>query len=183
MLDAQRREWRETLLKKDQSMRKNVYLPHRRAPTWFGLLVVLVVALVALAGCGGSSTSGASSTPSPTTVANTPTAATSSPTTPTITPATTPTLAAGLTQLVMVITASNGSYGFSPATLTIRVGTTVIWKNVSAAPHTLTSDDGQTFDSGTVAAGGTYRFTFKTAGAFAYHCNYHPYMRATIVVV
>ena len=160
-------------------MRTNVYLPHRSAPTWFGLLVVLVVALVA---CGGSSTSGASPAPSPTTVANTPTAATSSPT-PTITPATTPTPAAGLTQIVMVITQSNGSYGFSPATLTIRVGTTVIWKNVSAAPHTLTSDDGQTFDSGTVAVGGTYRFTFKRAGAFAYHCNYHPYMRATIVVV
>ena len=160
-------------------MRKNVYLPQRRAPTWFGLLVVLVVAL---AGCGGSSTSGASSAPSPTTVANTPTAGTSSPT-PTITPATTPTPAAGLTQIVMVITASTGSYGFSPATLTIRVGTTVIWKNVSAVPHTLTSDDGQTFDSGTVAVGGTYRFTFKTAGVFAYHCNYHPYMRARIVVV
>src|SRR5712691_11505593 len=131
MLDAQSREWRETLLKKDQRTRKNVYLPHRRAPTWFGPLVVLVVELMALAGCGGSSTSGASSAPSPTTVANTPTAGTSSPTTPTITPVTTPTPAAGLTQIVMVITESNASYGFSPATLTIRVGTTVIWKNGS----------------------------------------------------
>jgi plastocyanin len=163
-------------------MRKNTCPPHRNAPTWFGLLVVLVVTLVALAGCGGSSTTGASSAPSPTAVANTPTAGTSSPN-PTITPETTPTPAAGLTQTVMVITESNGSYGFSPVTLTIRVGTTVIWKNVSAAPHTLTSDDGQTFDSRTVAVGGAYRFTFKTAGAFPYHCNYHPYMRATIFVV
>jgi len=83
----------------------------------------------------------------------------------------------------MIIDKSNGSYSFSPAMLTIKVGTTVIWKNVSSAPHTITTDDGQTADSGTVGVGATFRFTFKTAGTFSYHCNYHPYMRATIVVV
>jgi plastocyanin len=163
---------------------KNAYMPQRSA--WFGLLVLLVVALLALAACGGSSDASAGSSPSPTTVANTPTAgmAGATPaTTPVTTPATTPTPAPGSTQVVMVITDSSGAYGFSPAMLTIRAGTTVIWKNVSSAPHTITSDDGQAFDSGTVAVGGTYRFTFKTAGAFPYHCNYHPYMRATINVV
>ena len=155
---------------------KNIYLPKRSA--WFCLLVVLVVALVALAGCGGGAS--ASSSPSPTPVASTPTAGTGG-STPTTTPTTTP--APGFTQVVMVITDSNGAYGFTPAILTIRAGTTVIWRNVSSAPHTISSDDGQSFDSGTVAVGGTYRFTFKTAGAFPYHCNYHPYMRATINVI
>jgi plastocyanin len=96
---------------------------------------------------------------------------------------TTPTPAPGSTQMLMINNESNGSFGFSPATLTIKKGTTVIWKNVSLAPHTVTSDDGQTFDSGTVAVGNTFKFTFKTAGTFSYHCNIHPYMRATIVVV
>jgi plastocyanin len=85
--------------------------------------------------------------------------------------------------MLMINNESNGSFGFSPATLTIKVGTTVIWKNMSLAPHTVTSDDGQMFDSGTVAVGGTFRFTFKNTGTFSYHCNIHPYMRATIVVV
>ena len=83
----------------------------------------------------------------------------------------------------MIISNSDGSYSFSPAMLAIKVGTTVIWKDVSSAPHTVTSDDGTTFDSGTVPVGGSFHFTFKTAGSFSYHCNIHPYMKATIVVV
>ncbi len=30
--------------------------------------------------------------------------------------------------------------------------------------------------------GMTFMFTFTTAGTFAYHCNIHPYMKATITV-
>ena len=84
---------------------------------------------------------------------------------------------------MLITNTSNGSFGFTPAKLAIRVGTTVIWKNRSSAPHTVTSDDGTTFDSGTVAVGGTFHFTFKTAGTFSYHCNIHPYMRSVIIVV
>jgi len=54
---------------------------------------------------------------------------------------------------------------------------------MSSVPHTVTSDDATTFDSGTVAVGGTFHFTFKTAGTFSYHCNIHPYMRSVIIVV
>ena len=95
----------------------------------------------------------------------------------------TPTPAPGNMQVVLITNNSNGSFDFTPARLTIRVGTTVIWKNRSSAPHTVTSDDGTTFDSGTVPAGGTFHFTFKTAGTFSYHCNIHPYMRSMIIVV
>jgi plastocyanin len=109
----------------------------------------------------------------PTTTVQTPT-----PTSTIAQPTSTP--APGSTQVVLIVTESNGSFGFSPATLSIRVGTTVIWKNMSSAPHTITSDDGTSFDSGTIAVGGTFRHTFTKTGTFPYHCNYHPYMRATI---
>ncbi len=161
----------------------------------FCLLVAVVGILTLLAACGGGSTPNTSSVTTPTTVANTPTTdasnttPTSTPTAvqPTPTPTTvqpTRTSAQGSTLVVMIITNSDGSYySFSPAKLTIKVGTTVIWKNVSSAPHTVTSDDGTTFDSGTVPVGGSFHFTFKTAGSFSYHCNIHPYMKATIIVI
>ncbi len=79
----------------------------------------------------------------------------------------------------MVIIVSRAD--FSPATLTIAVGSTVIWKNTGKIPHTVTSDDG-TFDSGDLPAGGTFRFTFTTSGTFHYGCSYHPYMTGTIIV-
>jgi plastocyanin len=167
-------------------MSKNIYRPRRSALAWFCLLVVLVGTLVLLASCGSNDAPSTGSAPPATTIANTPTTGASS-TTPTPTPTTStssttpiPTPAPGTSQTVMIITNSDGSFIFSPATLTIKAGTTVTWKNMSSAPHTITSDDGKTFDSGTIPTGGTFRFTFKTTGAFPYHCNYHPYMRATI---
>lgn len=159
-------------------MPKNGYLP---PATWFSALLGAISLIVVLAACGGGNTGDApsvsSTTPTPTAVASSPTA------TPTSTSTATPTPAAGLTQVVLITNGSNGSFGFSPSELTVRAGATVIWKNVSSAPHTVTSDDGQTFDSGNVLPGGTFKFTFKATGTFHYHCNIHPYMRAFIAVV
>jgi phospholipase C len=83
---------------------------------------------------------------------------------------------------VSVTTDNIGNFAFTPATLTISVGTTVTWKNASAVAHTVTSDDGVSFDSGAIAAGGNFSFQFTKAGSYAYHCDIHPYMKATIVV-
>ena len=153
----------------------------------FYLLVVAALLMVLLAACGGSSsantspattsttTVNASSATTPTTITDTPTASIATPT-----PTPQPKPAKGSTQVVLILNDSNGAFVFSPASLTITPGTTVIWKNMSSAPHTVTSDDGQTFDSGTIAPGGTYKFKFTSPGAFPYHCNYHPYMKATI---
>ncbi len=153
---------------------RNIYISQRMR-SCLGPMLVVVGALL-LAACG--STSPGAGAAAPTTVAQTPTLTP----TPTLAPPT-QTPASGSTQMLMIMNDSNGSFGFDPSTLTIKVGTTVIWKNVSSAPHSVTSDDGQTFDSGNIAVGGTFRFTFKNAGTFSYHCNIHPYMRATIVVV
>ncbi len=166
---------------------KNMYTLRRNIPTWLYLLVVVISALVLLSACGGTSTASAGTATTPTTIANTPTVAQPTPTVAQPTPAptatqATSTLATGSKQAVLIINEADGSYGFSPGTLTIKAGTTVIWKNMSSAPHTVTTDDGQTADSGTVPVGGTFSFKFTTAGTFPYHCNYHPYMRATIIV-
>jgi plastocyanin len=75
----------------------------------------------------------------------------------------------------------NGTLSFSPQTLTISVGTTIIWKNNSTAPHTVTSDSGA-FGSGVIQPGGTFTFKFTSTGTFAYHCEIHPYMTASITV-
>lgn len=155
----------------------------RTLSTWFGLLSAALGLMIALAACGGGAS--ASTTPlatTPTTVVSTPTASPAS-STPTPTPTSQLTPVPGLTQMVMIVNHSDGSWGFTPATLTVKAGATITWKNVSSVPHTVTSDDGQTFDSGNVAPGGTYQFKFTTGGAFSYHCNIHPYMRAAINVV
>jgi plastocyanin len=113
--------------------------------------------------------------PTPTPVAQkpTPTPVVQQPTpTPTPQPTSQPTQ--------VIVTMHNGS--FSPTSLTIKVGTTVIWQNHSQLAHTVTADNGM-FDSGNVNPGGTFSFKFITAGSFGYSCNYHPLMTATIVVV
>ena len=84
-------------------------------------------------------------------------------------------------------------FEFSPATLTVPVGTTVTWTNmsVSNSDHTTTSDVAGTansWDSGLpnpVASSGlpdTFSFTFANAGTFTYHCNVHTFMHGTIIV-
>src|SRR6516162_5760540 len=110
---------------------------------FFSLLALS--ALMLLAACGGGTTTNSATTPTSAVTATTP----ATPTTGTTsTPATTATQS-GNAQTVMIITDSSGSFAFSPATLTIKAGTTVTWKNNTSVGHTVTSDDGKSFDSGT----------------------------------
>jgi plastocyanin len=73
-------------------------------------------------------------------------------------------------------------FAFDPATMTIEAGTTVTWVNQGAAPHTATGDNGE-FDTGQLDSGQSASITFDTPGTYAYHCEIHPNMTATIVVV
>ncbi len=118
-------------------------------------------------------------TPTPTRATPTPTpkpnpSPTPTPPTPTPTPPPPPTT-------VNVTIVTNSTFAFSPQTLNITVGSTIVWKNNTSAPHTVTSDNGA-FDSGTISPGGTFSFKFTQAGTFAYHCSIHPFMTATIIV-
>lgn len=91
----------------------------------------------------------------------------------------TPTPTQAPTVVVTITTDSTGAFAFSPLALNISAGTTVIWKNTTSAPHTVT---GSSFGSGTISPGGSFSFKFTQAGTFAYHCMFHPYMTASIKV-
>jgi plastocyanin len=69
-----------------------------------------------------------------------------------------------------------------PASTSVKKGTTVKWYNQDSYAHTVTSNDGSTFNSGNLAAGATYSYTANTTGTFSYHCNYHSGMTGTLVV-
>ncbi len=70
---------------------------------------------------------------------------------------------------------------FTPSSLTVSVGDTVTWTNKHTMTHTATADNG-TFDSGNLAPGETFSFTFDTAGTYTYKCNIHLSMTGTIIV-
>jgi len=73
------------------------------------------------------------------------------------------------------------NFSYDPANLSVASGTTVTWTNEDSVPHTVTSDDG-VWDSGAIAPGGTFTYTFEQAGTFAYHCTIHPNMEASVEV-
>jgi plastocyanin len=74
------------------------------------------------------------------------------------------------------------NFAFSPASLTVAVGTTVTWTNKDSVGHTVTSDTGAWPDSGIVGPDKSFSFTFTKAGKFSYHCSVHPTMTASITV-
>lgn len=75
---------------------------------------------------------------------------------------------------------------FRPGALTVDAGTTVTWRQTDPGAHTVTSGvveqgtagviehpDGR-FDSGDIATGETFAFTFDEPGTFPYFCALHP---------
>jgi plastocyanin len=73
------------------------------------------------------------------------------------------------------------SNSFNPDSLTIKVGDTVTWTNKDSYDHTVTSDTAA-FDSGGIASGATFSFTFNAEGTYSYHCSIHTSMTAKIIV-
>lgn len=71
---------------------------------------------------------------------------------------------------------------FSPASLTVKTGTTIVWKNNDAMTHTATSDDGSTFNTGNILVGYSGSATASKTGTFPYHCAIHSSMTGTITV-
>jgi plastocyanin len=104
----------------------------------------------------------------------------SSPSTPSTAPTPTP---SGPSSAVTIPTSAQvlGNRAFTPDDLEIAVGTTVTWTNTDAVAHTSTSNGGA-WDSGTIAPGRQFSFTYMSAGTFPYHCAIHPGMVGTVVV-
>jgi plastocyanin len=74
------------------------------------------------------------------------------------------------------------NFAFSPAEISVPVGTKVTWTNNDSAAHTVTADDLKAFDSGQLGQGATFSFTFTTVGVFPYHCANHAMMKAKVTV-
>jgi plastocyanin len=70
---------------------------------------------------------------------------------------------------------------FTPVTITVTAGTTIVWTNKDAVVHNVTSTTGL-FSSGSMLTNATYSRTFSTAGTFPYTCTIHPTMTGTVVV-
>jgi len=71
------------------------------------------------------------------------------------------------------------NFAFSPATLTVDKGTTVVWVNNEFIPHDVASDQ---FTSEKLSRGEKFEYTYNESGTFAYICGIHPAMKGTIIV-
>jgi nitrite reductase (NO-forming) len=66
------------------------------------------------------------------------------------------------------------NFQFDADDVEVPVGSTVTWQNHDSVVHTVTSNNpGGPLDSGDIAAGGHFAFTFSAAGTFYYHCIPH----------
>ncbi len=72
-------------------------------------------------------------------------------------------------------------YTFSPDTIQVPVGTKVVWINLDAADHTVTSTSPGIFDN-PLPSLGTTSITFALPGRYDYICSIHPYMTGTVIV-
>ncbi len=117
------------------------------------LLAITIITITLLAGCSSSSTQSTKPATS-----------------------TSPTTSATSSNQVNI-----SGLAFSPQTLTVAKGTTVTWTNNDSTTHTVTSDSG-VWDSGDLAPGKTFSFTFNQTGTFPYHCKIHTFMTAKVIV-
>jgi plastocyanin len=75
------------------------------------------------------------------------------------------------------------NFRFSPAKITVKRGTRVVWINKDIAPHTATATNKpRSFDSGRLGQGERFSHTFRRVGKKPYYCEIHPDMRGRITV-
>lgn len=74
------------------------------------------------------------------------------------------------------------SFAYRPTPVTVSPGTRLTFDNRDSVEHTASADDGTAFDSGPIQAHHSAVITLSKAGTFAYHCDFHPFMRGTIIV-
>ena len=97
--------------------------------------------------------------------------------------------AAALLAVVWIVDPANAedatvkidNFTFAPAQLTVKAGTTVIWRNEDDIPHTVASST-RAFKSKALDTDDRFSFTFRDAGTYEYFCSLHPHMRGTILV-
>ncbi len=73
------------------------------------------------------------------------------------------------------------NFSFAPTSLTVRVGTQIIWTNRDDIPHTVVDDD-KSFKSRVLDTDEKFTFTPTKPGTYRYYCSIHPKMTAKVVV-
>jgi plastocyanin len=95
----------------------------------------------------------------------------------TTTPATTAPAAGGSSSAGPTVVEKG--FAFEPATLDVKVGDTVTFKNEDSAPHNVKIDGKEL---GMQDPGASVSWTAEKAGSFPYTCTIHPSMNGQIVV-
>jgi plastocyanin len=70
---------------------------------------------------------------------------------------------------------------FSPATLEVKMGDIVTWRNKDAFPHNASAENGA-FGSGDIQSGRSWKFKAGKKGVFPYVCTLHPGMKSVLIV-
>ena len=89
--------------------------------------------------------------------------------------------AAGASTAVATDSVSIKNFAFSPATVTVTAGSTVVWTNDDSIQHDITFDGGS-IASSVLNHNDTFSHTFPTAGTYHYICSIHPFMHGTVIV-
>ncbi|HEY6421967.1 MAG TPA: cupredoxin family copper-binding protein [Pseudonocardiaceae bacterium] len=125
------------------------------------VLPAVAAGITIIAGCGGPATASAPDAPAP------------------VAPA--PVAASGQDAPVATNAVTIQNFAFTPATVTVKAGTTITWTNRDQDPHTVTAMAGP-LRSPTLNTGESFHYTFTTPGRVDYLCTIHPFMTATVVV-
>lgn len=153
------------------------------------LLAALVVASLLFAGCVTAPDNATAGDPSPSPTPADEPQQTDEPTeTPTVSPSPsaspsqTPSQSAspsptpqGETHTVEIgKTVKGPAADYTPTTITIKRGDSIVWKNLDSAVHTASADD-KSFDTGSIGGGkSATAIRFDTTGTFTYYCKAHP---------
>jgi plastocyanin len=70
---------------------------------------------------------------------------------------------------------------FTPQSLTVTPGDTIVWTNRDPFPHTVTARNGQ-FDSRIIAEEHSWTYTAKRKGEFPYFCALRQTMTGVLIV-
>lgn len=73
------------------------------------------------------------------------------------------------------------NFTFKPDTITVPVGTKLVWENNDDIPHSIVESTGK-FHSAALDTEDKFSFTFDKAGTFEYFCGLHPFMKGKVVV-
>jgi plastocyanin len=91
--------------------------------------------------------------------------------------------AAGQPAAAKTTTVTIMNFAYSPASVSVVVGDTVVWTNHDSAPHNVVVSTGpEKFTSPTLQTGQSFSFTFTKEGSYAYYCSIHPQMKASVTV-